>query len=115
MNKCPHCNESISKALTKKQINKIKVLGLYGYNIERAAESIGLKTRTLQRYLAATGTTFLDLVEAEKKDKAAFFLRDQSVCIKTVAECLGYSDTSSFYIAFKKWYGKTPKQYMAGL
>jgi AraC-like DNA-binding protein len=40
-------------------------------------------------------------------------LRERTAPIDEVAFILGYSEPSTFYRSFKRWTGKTPRQYRA--
>ena len=75
------------------------------------AHQLGLSTRTLARRLAESGTTFMSVVEAYRKAMAKSMLSETDMQLTQIAYVLGYSDSSAFSTAFKRWFGKTPTQY----
>jgi len=79
--------------------------------IEALAKKHCMTTRTLQRKLKSEGWTFRELVEDIRQEFSEEYIGKQN---KTVDECtrlLGFSETSSFIRAFKRWFDKTPNQY----
>lgn len=80
-----------------------------GYRaLEDVAEHLHLSARTLKRQLAAHGTTFSDLLDAARRDRALLLLGGLDNTVESVAAQLGYSDTANFTRAFKRWTGRTP-------
>ena len=77
------------------------------------ARALGIGDRTLQRRLAAEGTTFAALLERSRRQLAEGFLKDPRLSASEVALLLGYSDPSTFFRAFKRWTGRTPQQFRA--
>ena len=53
-------------------------------------------------------SSFLDDL---RKELALRYLEDTTVTVGELALQLGFSDTSNFVRAFRKWTGKTPGQY----
>jgi AraC-like DNA-binding protein len=41
-------------------------------------------------------------------------LRERTISIEEVAFILGYTEASTFYRSFRRWTGKTPRQYRGG-
>jgi AraC-like DNA-binding protein len=72
------------------------------------AAALRMPARTLQRRLAAEGTSLQREVEEIRKVMAVAVLRDGSVTIEDVAFLLGYSEPSTFFRSFKRWTGFTP-------
>ncbi len=75
------------------------------------AKSLGLSQRSLQRKLADEGTTYKDLLNDTRKDLACAYLREGRTSITELAFLLGFTDTSSFARAFKRWTGTSPSDY----
>jgi AraC-like DNA-binding protein len=75
------------------------------------ARSLGFSTRSLQRQLAAAGTTFSALLDTTRQAMAAELLVHRSLAIYEVALLLGYSEPSTFYRAFRRWTGISPREF----
>ena len=58
-----------------------------------------------------TGMNFPDLIRRLKLRRSAELLINPDLSVNTVMESVGYADLSSFYKAFKSFYGMTPAQY----
>ena len=64
---------------------------------------------TLQRQLAAEGTSYRDILESTRKNLAENYLRNGDYTQAQIAFMLGFSDQSNFARAFKRWTGLTPR------
>ena len=82
-------------------------------SIVQVADLIGLTERTLRRKLDAEGTSFRQILENVRRLSCEILMRDSKMTLSEVAQRLGYSEQSAFSRAFKKWYGKTPKNYFS--
>ncbi len=82
--------------------------------VEDIAKRLSLSTRTLKRQLAAVGTTFSDILDDWRKDRAVLLLEAKGRSLDAIAEELGYSDVANFTRAFKRWTGKTPAGFRRG-
>lgn len=71
------------------------------------AAELGTSVRTLRRRLGEEGTSYREVV-AETYSALAEELLDAGLAVERVARRLGYSDASSFTVAFKRWTGLTP-------
>ncbi len=80
-------------------------------NMARVADELGTTTRTLRNQLAREGTSFRGLIEELRQALAEELLSSNGVNIDQIAERLGYTDTSSFIAAFKRWKGVPPRVY----
>ena len=80
-------------------------------SLEEVATGLHLSTRTLKRRLAAQGVTYSNVLEEQRREKALLLLRSPSLSLDEVAEQLGYSDTSNFRRAFRRWTGVSPATY----
>jgi AraC-like DNA-binding protein len=76
---------------------------------ERAAASLAVSPRTLNRRLAGEGTTFLRVVEETRRELAEELLAGRTHAVKQIADILGFGDVRSFHRAYRRWTGKTPR------
>ena len=72
-----------------------------------------MSVRTLNRTLAAEGTTYRALLDQLRHERASRHLADPRTSIGEVAFLLGYSELSAFCRAFKRWTGQTPAEFRA--
>lgn len=78
-------------------------------SLEELASRLHTSTRTLKRKLAAHGTSYRQLVEELRRERAVTLLRDSDHSVARIAELLGYTDTASFHRAYKRWFNTTPR------
>jgi AraC-like DNA-binding protein len=78
---------------------------------ENVAEKLGMHPKTLSRRLKTEGTSHQQLLDQLRYRLAERYLREPGLSIGEVAFLLGYSDTSSFNKAFKRWTGSAPQHY----
>ncbi len=83
-----------------------------GVTVEQAARQLGMSARTLQRRLHEEGTSFADIIDSTRHEMALAYL-GRGLPLPVVAELLGYSETSAFHHAFRRWTGQSPTQFMA--
>jgi AraC-like DNA-binding protein len=82
---------------------------------ELISDQLAMHPRTLQRRLAAEGVRCQDLIEQERRDQAARYLAEPGLYLGQIAVLLGYSEQSALNRSCRRWFGKTPRQYRAGL
>ncbi|HEX5876226.1 MAG TPA: AraC family transcriptional regulator [Pyrinomonadaceae bacterium] len=80
-------------------------------SLEHIADQLRLTPRTLQRKLRETGTSHNELLDQMRRQLAMQYLREREMAICEVAYLLGFSESSSFHRAFKRWTGLTPKEF----
>jgi AraC-like DNA-binding protein len=80
-------------------------------SMSAVAAALRLPPRTLQRRLAAEGTSFHEETDEMRRRMAIAILQDRSHSVEEVAFLLGYAEPSTFYRAFRRWTGTTPRQY----
>ncbi|MET0657604.1 MAG: AraC family transcriptional regulator [Steroidobacteraceae bacterium] len=77
-------------------------------DMKDVAHSLGLSVRSLRRRLSAEGVTYGDVANDALASVAKQLLRDKQCTIHETAYAMGFSDTSAFHRAFKRWTGTTP-------
>jgi AraC-like DNA-binding protein len=80
-------------------------------SVDFAAELSSTSKRTLQRRLAAGGTSFSRLLDDSRLELALRMLRDSEMPVAEVSYLLGYSDPSHFSRAFRRMAGVSPRAY----
>jgi len=80
-------------------------------NASKVAEQLGMSKRTLARKLNAEAVAFADILDHIRCALAQRYLSERELPICEISWLLGYSEVSSFTHAFKRWTGKTPRQF----
>lgn len=75
---------------------------------DTVARTLAMHRRTLSRRLKEEGVTFQQILDRVRFAIAKELLEDSKVPPKQIAASLSFSDTESFYRAFKRWTGTTP-------
>lgn len=83
-------------------------------NFEHIASELHTSPQTLRRRLKEEGLTYQEVKDQMRRDSALFLLERGDLSIQEVAERLGFSESSTFHRAFKKWTGITPGAYRQG-
>ncbi|HEX4996794.1 MAG TPA: AraC family transcriptional regulator [Terriglobia bacterium] len=78
--------------------------------LETTARKLALSGRSLQRELNGRGTSYREELDRFRLDLALDLLTRAE--IHEIASLLQFSELSSFYRAFRRWTGKTPKEYL---
>jgi len=81
------------------------------YTSEAVAFELNMSPRSLQRKLAADGTTYRKLVDSVRQELAESYLGDGSFTLEEISYLLGFSSQASFCRAFKRWTGLTPQEF----
>lgn len=81
-----------------------------GVSNEKVAQKLNMSTRTLQRKLKASHTTFRTLLDEVRHEFAANYIQDSTFSLMEIAFVLGYSEYSSFSRAYKSWTGISPSE-----
>jgi AraC-like DNA-binding protein len=80
---------------------------------EQIALLFSMHSHTLRRRLEANGISFHELVNECRFEIARQMLENTSLSIAQIGESLGYSRSSSFIRAFRRWSGTTPAKWRA--
>lgn len=78
---------------------------------ERLASDLCMSASTLRRRLGEQGQTYQGLKDSVRRELAIAWLAEPELGLVEVAERLGFADSSSFYKAFRKWFGCNPGHY----
>lgn len=79
--------------------------------LEGLARQMNCSSRTLRRHLQALGSSYQQLLDELKFERAKQLLADGQMPIHRIAEMLGYSETASFRHAFVRWSGVAPTRF----
>jgi AraC-like DNA-binding protein len=90
-------------------------IGTDRLTIAGIASELGLSARSLQRGLAAEGTSVRDLLRDHRRRLAEQRLASGTSSHALIAQAIGYSDSTVFWRAFKRWNGGSPKSFRARL
>ncbi|EKT4484516.1 AraC family transcriptional regulator [Pseudomonas putida] len=77
------------------------------------ARHLCLSPSTLRRRLAEEGQSYQVLKDSVRRELAIAWLSREEVAMGEIVERLGFADSSSFYKAFRKWFGCNPGHYRA--
>jgi AraC-like DNA-binding protein len=77
------------------------------------ADKLHMSPRNLQLKLAARDTSFQDILDSTRQRLATGYIEQSAFAITEIAFLLGYSDTSNFTRAFRRWHGISPTDYRA--
>jgi AraC-like DNA-binding protein len=75
------------------------------------AAGLRMSERTLARKLESEGTTFGHVLDDTRRRRAIRYLDDGRLTIDEITFLLGFSQSTAFYRAFRRWTGTTPQQY----
>jgi AraC-like DNA-binding protein len=79
------------------------------------ARSLGTSQRSLHRRLADESTRFNALLDEVRRQFAEQYLARPRLAVTEVAYLVGFSDSSAFFKAFRRWTGVTPSEYRLSL
>lgn len=83
-------------------------------NLTEMAEALHMSNRTLIRKLKTQGTSYQMLLDDVRQELTVWYLRHTDMPVETIAERLGYSDTSNFSRTCRRWFGLTPRAIRSG-
>lgn len=101
-----------SAKTTRGQVESLLIPHLHKgeQSIERVAEKLGLSRQTLYRKLKAEGVTFEKLLDELRHKMALHYLDGKKVSVNETAYLVGFSESSAFSRAFRRWTGTSPKK-----
>ncbi len=75
------------------------------------ARCLDLHERTMGRRLQSAGTTFQRLLDTTRSEMAKQLLHDTSKPVGEIGALLGFKDPTVFTRAFRRWTGRTPREF----
>ena len=72
------------------------------------AGHFNISERTLRRHLQRENTSYQELLDDVREERADYYLRQTSLPIHEISRLLGYQHLTAFNAAFKRWTGRTP-------
>ncbi|QUR67816.1 AraC family transcriptional regulator [Mycobacterium spongiae] len=79
-----------------------------GLQLTLVARQLSMHPRTLQRHLMDRSTTFDEMVDGIRQERARELLRDTNMPMNQLAGALGYSEQSVLTRACRRWFGRPP-------
>ena len=80
--------------------------------IDEVATQLNLTPATLRRRLKHEGSSYQQIKDDIRRDTAIYLLSRGTMSIEDIAEEIGFSEPTSFFRAFKRWTGVTPRSYL---
>ena len=78
------------------------------YTLDTIADRMNMTARTVQRKLRQENSSYKDILEDIRKNLAIEYLQTTDFTLDEIALRLGYSESSSFCHAYKRWTGDNP-------
>ncbi len=82
---------------------------------DRVARELGVSERTLHRRLKDEGMTYAEVYDSVRDRMAREYLKTDRVTVAEVAFLLGFSESSAFVRAFRRWTGSSPSDFRQSL
>jgi AraC-like DNA-binding protein len=79
--------------------------------LDHVADFLHTSKRTLHRKLESHETSFRDQVEGFRKELADRYMQQDDLSLGDISFLLGFSSSSNFTRAFKRWTGVAPQEY----
>jgi len=79
--------------------------------MEGVADLLNISSRTLRRSLQSENTTFQIIVDQLRQDLSRHYLKRSRLNLDAIAHLVGFTETTNFRRAFKRWEGMPPAQY----
>ncbi|MDF3932578.1 AraC family transcriptional regulator [Pseudomonas citronellolis] len=110
-----HAEEELQRLRGNDLLNRLRYLlglrlGREPCTLAACAQVLGMSAGALQRALAAQGSSFRELHEEARRQRAVELLAEP-MAIREVARACGFAELSPFYRAFRRWYGEPPERF----
>jgi AraC-like DNA-binding protein len=93
------------------RVRRLVERNLAGATTGSVALDLSMSVSTLKRRLSDEGTSFSELRQALLRARATLLLLDRGHSVSEIAADLGYSDVANFSHAFKRWTGRSPRDF----
>lgn len=80
-------------------------------DMERVAGQLHMSSRTLRRALQAEGTSFHAVFDEVRHDLSRHYLKNSRLSLDDIAHLVGFTESTNFRRAFKRWQGMPPAKY----
>jgi len=116
-----HCDDRLAKlgqdTDLKQQVEHLISSHLAGgpLTAKSVAQELAMSERTLARRLAAQGTSFGRLADDVRRSLAERYLCEPDARANQISYMLGYREPAAFTTAFRRWTGKSPTEFRAGV
>ncbi|MFB8274145.1 AraC family transcriptional regulator [Nocardia colli] len=104
------CSEPGNSTATKVRVAIDGLITRVRPDIEAVARALSIHERTLQRALAAEGTTFTEVLDGARRDAAHRLLCETDMPMSQITTLIGLREQSAFTRAARRWFGATPQQ-----
>ncbi len=102
--------------LTHAVVNKIyQSLSMGAPSQSDIANDLNLSLRNFQRKLNAQGTSYKNILETTRKKITLDYLDQKHLSLSEISYLVGFSNTSNFNRAFRRWTNTSPGEYRANL
>jgi AraC-like DNA-binding protein len=79
--------------------------------MDAVADALHMSSRTLRRLLLVEGATFQEICDELRHDLSKQYLRGSQLSLDEIAHLVGFTESTNFRRAFKRWQGLPPAQY----
>lgn len=80
-------------------------------SMQDVAAALSIPERTLRRRLSSMNTSYSLILQEVRRGLAETALTETDCTIDEIAAMLGYTETTNFRHAFRRWIGKSPHAY----
>ena len=95
------------------EANIVELLPTGDCSRDKIASRLNMSPRSLLNKLQRRNTSYKEILENLQSTLAQQYIEQRDMPITEITFLLGFSDTSSFSRAFRRWTGKTPSDYRA--
>jgi len=103
-----HFGDSGQTVTSRVRLAISRSLGTSQSQLDRIATMLAMHPRTLQRHLAAEGTTFEAIRDEVCRQAAMRYLGSTRMPLSQISALLGLSEQSALTRSCKRWFGETP-------